>query len=94
MRRPLFAALWLSLVTIPLASVQAHGVAGLVAQDRISVFAAVPGRGGRLPFDYTPNKTGWSKHTCDANAVLLPPRWCRGLKRRSGINHLPLGLSP
>jgi hypothetical protein len=94
MRQPLFAALWLSLMTIPLASVQAHSVAGLVAHDRISVFAALPGRGGRLPLDYTANKAGWSKHTCDTNGNLLPLGWCKGLKRRSGISHLPLSLSP
>jgi hypothetical protein len=94
MRRPLFAALWLSLMTIPLASVQAHSVAGLVAQDRISVFAALSDGGGWLPFDYIPNKTVWSKHTCDRNGNLLPPGWCKGLKRRSGINRLPLSLSP
>jgi hypothetical protein len=91
MRRPLFAALWVSLMTTPLASVQAHGV---VAQDRISVFAALPGRVRWLQPDYPPKKIGWSKHTCDINGNLLPAGRCKGVKRRSGFSHLPLRLSP
>jgi hypothetical protein len=91
MRRPLFAALWVSLMTTPLVSVQAHSV---VAQDRISVFAAPPGGGRWLPPDHPPTKTGWSKYGCDRNGNLLPPGWCKGVNRRSGFNHLPLRLSP
>lgn len=91
MRRPLFAALWLAVMTIPLDVVQAH----IVAQDRISVLATPPGRGRWLPPNYTtPKKTGWSNRTCNGNGNLRPAGWCKGFKRRSEINHLPLRLSP